>query len=335
MNHFIFKSFIFKVRLPKPNLYLYDAHAMKYYFEKRKILLVGATGLIGTELYNLFKEEGHTIKILSTNKSYVEENDYAYYWNIEEGVVDEAAIEGAEVMVNLAGASIAGGLWTEKRKELIYSSRIEGTKLLFETCKRINKRFKFYIGASATGFYGPNNTTTPKKESDPAGTDFLAHVCADWEKEHKKFDAISEIYVIARISNVFSPKGGFLLPFIKLSQYGLRIYFGKHKYYFSWIHVEDVARFISAVLYMDLEGTYNISVGETYWLELQNDIYDEFGDQIIRFGIPQWVLKKVLGEMSGLLLNGNYVDGNRLEDFGFMIKHVELDLILRDIHREL
>ncbi len=303
----------------------------KYYFEKRNILIAGATGLIGSHLIKLFNWEGHTIRILSTNKDFVSKNENTFYWNVEEQVIDEKAFQDVEVIVNLAGANIAGGLWTKDRKKEIYDSRVLGTRLINNTLRKLNKNLMFYIGASAIGFYGPNNTNTAKTEDDPPGEGFLAEVCRDWEIEHKKFEELSEHFVIARISNVFAKNGGFVQPFFMLSKYGLKIKLSNHQNYFSWIHIDDVVRFISACLYMDFQGIFNITVKSTPWGELQDFIYSQIGDQVIRITLPKWFLKLSMGEMSSLLVDGNYASGNKLEEVGFMIRHIEPDLVMQHI----
>ena len=295
-----------------------------YYFTKRNILIVGATGLIGTQLYRIYKNEGHTIKILSTNAEFVVRNDYAYYWNVDEGIVDKRAFDDIDVIVNLAGAGIADGLWTKKRKKLIYDSRVKGTKLLAESFLSLNKELKFYMGASAVGFYGPNNNGEAKEESAPRGEGFLADVCADWEEAHKLFESVSGNFIIARLSNVVAPAGGFMLPFLMASKFGFRIYFGKHDHLVSWIHLEDAARFFSSVLYMDFKGTFNLVVESRQWTIMQNTIYDSLGDQLIRLTIPNKILKLMMGEMASLMLDGNNASGGKAEDFGFMIKHLDL-----------
>ena len=300
----------------------------KYYFELRTILITGATGLIGRHVQKKFLKEGHTVRILSTNKKFVERNENAFYWNVDEGYIDERAFEGVEILVNLAGASIAGGLWTKKRKKLIYDSRILGTRLLADTCEKLNHKLIYYIGASAVGFYGSNHTGEEVNEEYPKGEGFLADVCGDWEEEHKRFEKMAEVFMIMRFSNVFAHDGGFLLPFMLLSKFGIRILFSDHREFVSWIHVEDVARFFSYAIVLDLKGTYNLAVSFKTWNDLQEYLYDRFGDQLIRVRLPAWLLKMVMGEMSSLMLEGNYVSGYKMEKAGFMPRHVELNLTI-------
>jgi uncharacterized protein (TIGR01777 family) len=304
---------------------------MVYYFEKRNILIAGATGLIGTALIKLYKEEGHTIRVLSTNKKFVEENEHAFYWNVEEGYVDEKAFKDIEILVNLAGANIAGGLWTKKRKALIYNSRILGTRLLYQYLEKLDKKILVYIGASAVGFYGPNNSFVPKVETDQRGEGFLADVCYDWEAEHWKFESRTETLVIPRLSNVLAHEGGFLMPYRKLSKFGLRILFGNSNELVSWIHIEDVVRFMSYVLYVDIRGPVNLAVGDANMWLFQHYLYDRFGDQIARLRIPNFIIKKVFGQMSTLMLDGNYASGRKMDYEGFMIKYLDIDTAIDEI----
>lgn len=288
------------------------------------ILIAGASGLIGTSLCESFRQQGIIVKTLSTGRLSAD-NPHKFHWDPEKNKIDERCFEGVTHVINLSGANIAGGLWTKKRRKLIYNSRVEGTKLLFETAKRLNLSIEVYIGASASGFYGRRDNFPAAEEFEEKGKGFLSDVCADWEIEHRKFEAISKRVVIARLSNVLSAKGGFLMPFRMLSKLKLRLYFSKGNHFSSWIHIDDVIDFINRTISSEINGIYNLSGGEESWCELQKSIYNFLGKQYLVISITPFSLKLMMGKMSELMLSGNLISNKKLRESVFVPRFTELN----------
>ena len=166
-----------------------------------KILLVGGTGLIGTFLKKKLIIEGYTVHILSRRKS---KDSQTFLWNNDEEYIDLAAFKGVSGIINLTGANIAEGRWTEKRKKILYNSRILSTRLLFETIKKNKVALDFFINSSAIGYYGTKKSTKIFKEDNVSGSDFLAKICLDWETEALRFNELNIRTIIVRTGIVLT-----------------------------------------------------------------------------------------------------------------------------------
>ena len=299
---------------------------------KKIILISGASGLVGSELSTLFSEQGFEVRRLSSNKRWVKSNQDAFYWNVGQNYIDPNALKDVDFLINLSGASIADGLWTKKRKKIIHESRIDGTKLLFESFQKQEIKLSTYFGASAVGYYGSGRQGDLFDENSPKGFGFLSDVCDLWELQHNNFKDISEKVVIGRVSNVISSKGGFLLPFMKLSGFGLKLMMGNQQCYCSWIHIEDLIRIISGIENIGLNGTYNLCAGHSDWNEFQNEFYKQAGHQLIKLTIPTSLLKFLMGEMSSLIIDGNRVTGEKVVQSGFEFKYSSLSKTFNNIN---
>jgi len=279
---------------------------------EKNVLITGSSGLIGTRLTQLLIDNGYKVSNLTNNRNKAHSASNSFYWNIEEGFIDEAAFNKVDYVINLAGASIGGGLWTKKRKKLIYDSRVMGTRLLFDAMTEYNMSLKGYFGASAVGYYGSNESDVPNVETDDFGKGFLAEVCVDWEKEHAKFHSISENVCVGRISNVISKYGGLADPYKIFSKFGVQIRFSKDSQLSAWISLEDLSNSIFQLLTSPADGTFNLSADVINWGRLQKDIYSSLGRQWLSIRIPSFMLKIMMGEMSSLMLFSSNVSNKKL-----------------------
>ncbi|MFT4801006.1 MAG: hypothetical protein ACI93N_000771, partial [Flavobacteriaceae bacterium] len=192
-----------------------------------KILLVGGTGLIGTFLKNKLIKEGYTVHILSRRKS---EDSQTFLWNSNEEYIDLNAFEGVSGIINLTGANIAESRWTKKRKEILYDSRILSTRLLFETIKKNKIELDFFINSSGIGYYGTKKSAQIFKENDLSGSDFLAKLCFDWEKEALRFNELNIRTVIIRTGIVLTKYEGALEKMKLPIKFGILPIFGNGKH---------------------------------------------------------------------------------------------------------
>ncbi|MBK7094770.1 MAG: NAD-dependent epimerase/dehydratase family protein [Saprospiraceae bacterium] len=150
----------------------------------KNILITGGTGLVGTEIRKLLEARGYNTGILTGRKDIQEEN--SLYWNYEKGIIDDKAIEFADVIIHLAGENISAKRWDEKQKEKILNSRVGTTELIYNAVKKCVKKPVKIISASAVGYYGAVTTDRIFVEADPPGTDFLWGVVIKWEDSVKK-----------------------------------------------------------------------------------------------------------------------------------------------------
>jgi uncharacterized protein (TIGR01777 family) len=295
-----------------------------------KILLVGGTGLIGSFLKNKLIEEGYTVNILSRRKS---KDSQTFLWNNDEEYIDLAAFKGVSGIINLTGANIAEGRWTEKRKEILYNSRILSTRLLFETIKKNKVALDFFINSSAIGYYGTKKSTKIFKEDNVSGSDFLAKICIDWETEALRFNELNIRTIIVRTGIVLTKhKGAF--EKIKLPiKFGILPIFGDGKQVFSWIHIDDlIAVFMNSITNKNYIGPYNAvaPINNTY-LEFNRKIAEVLQKKVITIKIPTFMLRLIFGELTETLTNGNQIAVEKLSNNGFNFKFKDLDSALSNL----
>jgi len=295
-----------------------------------KILLVGGTGLIGSFLKNKLIEEGYSVNILSRRKS---KDSQTFLWNNDEEYIDIAAFKGVSGIINLTGANIAEGRWTEKRKEILYNSRILSTRLLFETIKKNKVALDFFINSSATGYYGTKKSTKILKEDNVSGADFLAKICLDWETEALRFNELNIRTIIIRTGIVLTKnKGAF--EKIKLPiKFGILPIFGDGKQVFSWIHIDDlITVFMNSITNKNYIGPYNAvaPINNTY-LEFNRKIAEVLDKKVIAIKIPTFMLRLIFGELTETLTNGNQIAVEKLSNNGFNFKFKDLNSALSNL----
>ncbi len=176
-----------------------------------KILVTGSSGLVGGALVSALAGAGHTVCRLVRPESAAGEGSkdgFGVAWNPTTGELGGAGV-GADAVVNLAGASIAGGRWSTRRKELLRASRIDTTRALINALAKMNVRPNVLVSASAIGFYGDRGDEMLTEESKP-GTDFLAALTQVWEAEALKAEALGIRVVLARFGVILARQGGAL-----------------------------------------------------------------------------------------------------------------------------
>lgn len=289
------------------------------------IVISGGSGLIGHHLINNYLKD-HNINILTTNKDMVSEN--ASYWNPREGIIDNILIDEADIIINLAGASVSKR-WTRAHKQKIAESRNFSTKLLIDTCNASAKP-KHFISASAIGYYGSSSQL--KDENCEVGSDFLAKVCLGWEKELESLEK-QHTHNIIRIGLVLSLNGGALAEMLKQFKKGLASPLGNGKQMVSWIHIDDLCRMILHMIESkkDKEIYNAVAPNPVNNKDLTDKIAKAFKLPNILPPVPGFVLKLMLGEMSFILLASSYISSQKIEDDGFDFNYIYLDKALEDI----
>ncbi len=216
-----------------------------------KILVTGSTGLVGRALVAALAKQGHSVcRLVRTGTNANDDaGGFNVAWNPATGELGGAAV-GPDAVVNLAGASIADGRWTEKRKEELLESRVNTTRALIEAIGRMNVKPSVFVSASAIGYYG-NREDEILTEESAAGEDFLAGIAKEWEAEARKAEAWGTRVVLARLGIVLAKEGGALAKMLTPFRLGLGGRLGSGKQWMSWIALEDVV----GVLKMCLEQT--------------------------------------------------------------------------------
>ena len=296
----------------------------------KNILIAGGSGLIGQRLTFLLKEKKYNVAWLSRK---IIPGQLCFKWNIEDGSVDNEAIDFADAVINLAGENIAGRRWNDQAKNKIVNSRIQSTNLLYEKFSKREKKLNAFISSSAVGYYGANTSEKIYKESDDAGTDFLANTCRLWEAAASRFEPAGIRTVIIRTGIVLSANGGMLPKMLIPFKYGLGTAFGTGRQYMPWIHLDDLCEmYISAMEKEKFSGAYNAVAPEHLTAEEFNRILaGTLHKPYFIPNIPSWLIKPVLGEMSSLLLEGSVVSAERIISEGFRFKYPDLHSALTEI----
>lgn len=293
----------------------------------KKILITGASGLIGKRLTEMLLKKGYQVAHLSRSKK--SGLVPSFVWDVEAGVIDTASLEGVETIIHLAGAGVADKRWSKSRKEEILESRLKSTQLLFDTLSKNPNQVKNFISASAIGYYGFGQDEV-FVEVSPFGDDFLAKVTRAWEEEVDKIAALKIRIAKLRIGIVLSDKGGALVEMAKPIRLGFGSPLGNGKQYLSWIHIDDVcALFIYAVETEAMHGSYNAVSGE--WAtnkEMTQAIAKVLSKPLWLPNVPAFVLKIVVGDMAEIVLNGSKVSAGKVKDAGYSFKYTNLNQTL-------
>ena len=297
------------------------------------VLITGATGLVGQELVNLLLQNGYTVHYLSTSKSkLVSQNNYkGFYWNPVKAEIDTNALTGVDVIIHLAGASVAKK-WTTAYKEEIIESRVLSTRLLYQTLQKNSHQVKQIISASAIGIY-PDSLTDIYHETDlDIDVSFLGNVVKQWENEISQFDKLQIIVSKIRIGIVLAKNGGALQEMAKPIKMGAGAAFGSGEQYQSWIHVQDLAAIFQFVMENELPGVYNgVAPYPVTNSELTKAIAKTLGKPLFLPNIPKFVMKLILGEMHQILFSSQHVSCRKLLDENFQFKFASLDKALNDL----
>jgi uncharacterized protein len=298
-----------------------------------KVLITGATGLVGSEIVKLFLQNGVQIHYLSSSKRKLEqkENYKGFYWNPTTSEMDTNAFEGVTTIIHLAGASVAKR-WTKSHKQEIIESRVLSTKLLYQFLAKNVHQVTHFIGASAIGIY-PHSYDAIYNESNLEVDDsFLGSVVAKWEDEVNAFERLGIKVSKVRIGIVLAKKGGALQEMVKPINMGVGAAFGSGEQYQSWIHVQDLAQIFYFIMQYQYEGVFNgVSPYPVTNNEMTKAIGKVLGKPLFLPNIPKFVMKILLGEMHEILFSSQHVSARKLLDKGFQFQFAALDKALLNL----
>ncbi|CAI2719214.1 TIGR01777 family oxidoreductase [Nitrospina watsonii] len=303
-----------------------------------KILVTGATGLVGQQLLPLLAAAGHDINVLTrdpkTAVARLPVRCRRYKWDPALLEPPKEALEGVDAVINLAGENIAAR-WTDSKKAELERSRVLSTHQLVKAMEDMEARPRVFVSCSGIGYYG-DRKSLELDESVSGGNGVLADVCKKWEAEALKAESLGVRTVVLRIATVLGTDGGalkFMLPAFRMCVGG-RV--GSGRQWMSWIHVRDLARLmLHAVETESLRGPVNATSPEPVTNAEFTRTLAKAVHRPAFLPMPAFLLKLVVGEMSGVLLDSQKAVPKKAEACGFRFDYPELEgtlVNLCDVH---
>lgn len=300
-----------------------------------KIVIAGGTGFIGSHLCRTLIKLQHEVTVLSRNitraSKTLPSSVAVVEWDAKSAKILGQTLNATDAVVNVMGEPIADSRWTETRKQLLLSSRIDTTRTLVEALRLTPQKPRTLINASGIGFYGPQERQS-LTESSSHGNGFLSDLCVAWEKAAKRAEEFGVRVVLPRIGMVLGKTGGalpkMLLPF--------RLFVGgpvlPGTQQISWIHQKDLSELIVWLLGKpEISGPVNAVAPETVTMK---EFCKTLGKALNRpswFPVPEFVLKLAFGEMATLMTTGQEVRPSVAEQNGFNFAYPKLDMALQSL----
>ena len=293
-----------------------------------RVLITGYNGALAKRVAIILEKKFDLVFLTSNKKSVNNKN--IFFWNIEEEYIDPLALKDCKHIIHLCGFNIMNR-WSKKNRELMYSSRVLTANLLFKKCFELELKIESFIGASAMGYYGLN-TIADVDESAENGSDWLAKLSLDWENAANQFNKIGSRIVNLRISLLMDLNSGFLKVTLLPLKIGITSIFTPADLVYSWIHIDDVAKFILyAIENNHVAGPYNMAVPNR---QRQKELIKEIKSCVfpfaIIFPIPIFLMKLFLGGRSQVLSGGLYLKSDKILNSGFNFTYPSVTSFLKN-----
>lgn len=304
-----------------------------------RILVSGSTGLIGTSLLEMLERKGHeTVPLVrpeSAQRGANTTRTQTVRWDPVTGQFDATAAEGADALVHLAGASIAGGRWNSSRKNLLRTSRVDATRHLVGALSRLQHPPCVIVASSAIGYYGDRGDEQ-LLETSPPGGDFLSALCRDWEAETARGAEFGARVVMLRFGIILAAEGGALLRMALPFKLGAGGRLGSGQQWMSWLTLGEATSMICfALANNELTGPANAVAPNP----VRNADFTPILAKTLRRPavFPAWpfALRLALGEMAdALLLSSQRVIPSQLELTGYRFIQPDLAMALAEAFRK-
>jgi uncharacterized protein (TIGR01777 family) len=294
------------------------------------ITISGASGLIGRRLLKVLAKDGHSLTALSRHAgTNLPPGVRLAVWDAAKGETPADGLRDADAVIHLAGAPVAQR-WNAQVKQAIRESRVAGTRNLVQALAKLRHRPQVLICGSATGYYGSRGDEVLAESSVP-GSDFLAEVCVEWEKEAQAAEALGMRVVRVRTGIVLDARGGALPRMLTPFKMGVGGKLGSGKHWMSWIHLDDLAALFQLALATPVSGAIN---GVAPNPVTNADFTRALAAAVHRpaiFPVPGFALRLLFGEMGGILLASQRVAPKAAESAGFTFRFPELAGTLADV----
>ena len=298
-----------------------------------KVLITGGTGLIGRHLTSLLLKSGYEVAHLSRSKDAIP-GIPVFLWDLKKDFIEEGALDQVDVIVHLAGADVAEKKWTQERKRILKSSRVETAGMLYRYLIKNQHQVKSFISASGIAIYGHDTGGIELMEDRKRlGDDFLSTLTKSWEEAADQFSSSDLRVVKLRTGLVLSPDGGALKKLLTPIKFGVGAALGSGEQYMSWIHIYDHIRFIQYAIENPLiSGVYNaVAPHPVTNREFMQSLAKNMKKPFFLPNVPGFGLRLYLGEMASMLLGGNKVSSKKIEASGFLFKYPTLKEALNNL----
>jgi len=301
----------------------------------KKIIVTGATGLIGRKLCSQLLEQGNEITIFTRDpeaaKKTIKGAKQYVKWNYNNPEEWKNYLNETDSIVHLAGTNLGAKRWNYEFKKELFNSRIESTRQLVNTMKNCKDKPKSFITASAVGYYGDRGDEVLIEKSI-TGKDFLSNLCSAWEKEAEKIEDQNVRRVSLRIGLTLSNEGGVLKKFLPPFKIFLGGPLGNGKQWFPWIHIEDLINiFIHTINTESLQGPVNIA---SPGIVRMNDFATSLGKILRRpslIPVPKFAIRIAAGELGKYAVMSQRVSVEKILNAGYKFKFEKLEDALRDL----
>ena len=304
---------------------------------RTKILITGATGLVGSEIVKLCAKRNIDVNYLTTRKSKIKTtaNLKGYFWNPSEQIIDPECIEGVTAIINLAGANVAKR-WTDSHKKVVLQSRIYALQTLQTLLeKKPNHLVTSFVTASAIGIYPSSLSDYYTEDDATTSTTFLGKVVTEWENAASKIATLGIPVSKIRIGIVLSKDGGALPQIMKPVKLFAGAPLGNGEQWQSWIHIKDVAEMFLFAIENKLEGIYNgVAPNPITNCKLTKEIARVLRKPLVLPNVPESILRLALGEMANILFDSQRVSSKKIETEGFHFQFTNISNALQDILTE-
>lgn len=298
-----------------------------------KVLITGATGMIGSELVKLCHANNIDVHYLTTSKSKLNNtsNYKGFYWNPLKNEIDTSCFNGVEIIINLVGASVSKR-WTKAYKTEIIESRTKTANLLKTTIEQNKFPIKQIISASGIAMYPTSLVNYYDEESTEISYSFLGEVVKKWEADIDSFSELNIKTCKFRIGLVLSNKGGALPKIVHPIKFGFGAAFGSGNQWQSWIHISDLVALFLFAIKNELTGVYNaVAPNPVTNTEFVKTAARVLKRPLILPNIPKVIMKMSLGEMHKLLFDSQRVSSKKIENLDFVFTFHHLKPALQDL----
>lgn len=306
-----------------------ERHSPTHGADLRRIVVAGASGMIGRALVPFLRTQGHSVVRLVRRPASHEDE---LYWNPGSGELDLSGIGAVDAVINLSGENVGAGRWTATRRDAILRSRVDATRTLVGVVQRMAPKPAVFISASAIGFYGDRGDEI-LTELSSNGRGFLAEVCLAWETQAELARKAGVRTVLPRLGVVLTPAGGALAKLLPVFRAGVGGRIGNGNQWMNWVGIDDAIDGIyHALTCPEVEGPMNLSAPEAVTNREFTAVLARVLGRPAVLPVPRAALRAVFGEMAdATILASGRAAPERLSASGYRFRHAGLEAALRHV----